>query len=93
MSKEVGQNWYLLIASLLGVHTKNTISHLLRGILAISAPMIYTAPCVMLLMQAVFIVRTSERGVGPGNQDFLGPVKWHRAVRRVLFGAPKTRDL
>jgi hypothetical protein len=27
--------------------------------------------------------------VGPGNQDFLGPVKWHRAVR---FGAQKSRD-
>ena len=23
---------------------------------------------------------------------FLGPVKWHRAVRRVPFGAQKSRD-
>ncbi len=31
-------------------------------------------------------------GLGPRNRDFfaiLGPVKRHRAVRRVPFGAPK----
>ncbi len=33
------------------------------------------------------ITRASGRGLGPGNRDFLGPVKWHRAVRRVPFGA------
>jgi hypothetical protein len=31
------------------------------------------------------ITRASGRGLGPGNQDFF--VKWHRAVRRVPFGA------
>ncbi len=51
--------------------------------------MIYTAPYVILLMRT-----NPSRGqvggrLGPGNQDFLGPVKWHRAVRRVLFGAQK----
>ncbi len=25
-------------------------------------------------------------------KTFLGPVKWHRAVRRVPFGAQKSRD-
>jgi hypothetical protein len=30
-----------------------------------------------------YITRTSGRGLGPGNQDFLGPVKCHRAVRQV----------
>jgi hypothetical protein len=25
-------------------------------------------------------------------ETFLGPVKWHRAVRRVPFGAQKNRD-
>jgi hypothetical protein len=45
--------------------------------------MIYTAPYVMFLMRA------SGRGLGPGNQDFLGPVKRHRAVRQVPFGAQK----
>jgi len=28
-------------------------------------------------------------GVGPWNREFLGPVKWHRADRRVAFGAQK----
>ncbi len=26
-----------------------------------------------------------------GNRDFLGPVKWHQAVRRVPFGAQKVK--
>jgi hypothetical protein len=25
-------------------------------------------------------------------ETFVGPVKWHRAVRQVLFGAQKSRD-
>jgi hypothetical protein len=37
--------------------------------------MIYTAPYVMLWMQKI--------------DTFLGPVKWHRAVRRVPFGTQK----
>ncbi len=60
--------------------------------LTIYAPMIYTAPCVMLLMRAATITWASGRGLGPGNRAFLGPVKWHRADRRVPFGAQKTRD-
>ncbi len=27
------------------------------------------------------IMRASGRGLGPGNQDFFGPVKWHQAIR------------
>jgi hypothetical protein len=53
--------------------------------------MIYTAPCVMLLLRPASITRASGRGLGPGNREFLGPVKWHRADRRVPFGAQKTR--
>ncbi len=60
-------------------------------VLTIYAPMIYTAPCVMLLMQAASITWASGRGLGPGNRKFLGPVKWHRADRRVPFWAKKTR--
>jgi hypothetical protein len=41
--------------------------------LAIYAPMIYTAPCVMLLMLAASITRASGRELGPGNRDFFGP--------------------
>ncbi len=32
------------------------------------APMIYTALCVMFLMQAASITWASGRGLGPGNQ-------------------------
>ncbi len=35
------------------------------------------------------ITRVSGRGVGPGNLEFLGPVKWHQAhlliLRRLLL--------
>ncbi len=58
-------------------------------ILAIYAPLIYTAPCVMLLMRAASITRASGRGLGPGNWEFSGPVKWHRTDWRVPFGAKK----
>jgi hypothetical protein len=46
--------------------------------------MIYAAPYVMLLMRG-------QVGVGwvLEIETFLGPVKWHRAVRRVPFGAQK----
>ncbi len=41
-------------------------------VLGIYAPMIYTAPCVMLLMGAASVMRASRRGLGPGNRDFFG---------------------
>ncbi len=34
-------------------------------IIAIYAPMIHTAPCVMLMMRATSITRASGRGLGP----------------------------
>jgi hypothetical protein len=47
--------------------------------------MIYTAPYVRSAFDAdKSITRASGRGLGPGNRDFLGPVKW-----RVPFGAQK----
>jgi hypothetical protein len=55
-------------------------------IYSIYAPMIYTAPCVMF-----FFMRTDPLRwqVGGGwaleIESFLGPVKWHRADRRVPF--------
>ncbi len=53
--------------------------------------MIYTARCVMFLMR----VDTLRGQVGGGwalaLESFLGPVKWHRADRRVRFGAQKAR--
>jgi hypothetical protein len=44
----------------------------------------------MLLMQANPLRGKVGGGLGPGSQDFLGPV--HRAVRRVPFGAQKSQD-
>jgi hypothetical protein len=48
--------------------------------------MIYTAPYVMLLMRANPL--RGQVGVGWAQEieTFLGPVKRHRAVRRVPFG-------
>jgi hypothetical protein len=48
--------------------------------MAIYGPMIYTAPYVMLLMQAV-LVRTLRGSWALEIKTFLGPVKLHRAVR------------
>jgi hypothetical protein len=39
------------------------------------------------------ITRASERGWSLEIETFLGSVKWHRAVRRVPFGAQKSRSL
>ncbi len=43
--------------------------------------MIYTAPYVMLLMRAQINYEGKSEGLGPGNRDFLGPVKCHRGSR------------
>ncbi len=61
----------------------------IKCIITIYAPMIYAAPCIMLLMRAASITRASGRGLGPGNREFLGPWKWHRADMQVSFGAQK----
>ncbi len=59
------------------------------SIIAIYGPLIYTAQYVILLMRA----NTLRGQVGSGGaleiKTFLGPVKWHRAVKRVPFGAQK----
>ena len=56
------------------------------------APMIYTALCIMFWMRAYTFRGEGRRGMGPGIPEFLGPVKWERADRRVPFGAQKTRE-
>jgi len=59
------------------------------SIIPIFGPMIYTALYVMLLMRE----NTLRGQVGGGGaleiKTFWGPVKWHRAVERVPFGAQK----
>jgi hypothetical protein len=52
--------------------------------------MIYTAPYVMLLMRANPLRGQGGVGWALEIETFLGPVKWHRAVRRVPFGAQKS---
>jgi hypothetical protein len=48
------------------------------------------SPMRNVLDVCISITRGSGRGLGPGIQEFLGPVKWHRADRRVPFGSQKT---
>jgi hypothetical protein len=54
--------------------------------------MIYTAPCIMFWIRAYPLRGQVEGGWTLEFESFLGPVKWHRADRRVPFGAQKTRD-
>ncbi len=50
-------------------------------ILTIYTPMIYTAPCVMVLMRADTFCEQVGGGLALEIESFLGPVKWHRADR------------
>ncbi len=49
--------------------------------------MIYTAPCVMLLMRAASITRASGRGLGPGN-DIEPTGEWHLGPIKVELAYP-----
>jgi hypothetical protein len=62
------------------------------GKLTIYAPMIYnyTAQCIMFWMRAYPLQGQVGGGWALEFESFLGPVKWHRANRRVPFGAQKT---
>jgi hypothetical protein len=63
-----------------------------RGKLTIYAPMIYnyTAQSIMFWMRAYPLQGQVGGGWALEFESFLGPVKWHRANRRVPFGAQKT---
>ncbi len=58
--------------------------------LTIYAPMIYTAPCIMFRMRAYQLRGEVGGGWALEFSSFLGPVKWHRADRRVPFSAYDT---
>jgi hypothetical protein len=60
--------------------------------ITIFAPMIYTASCIMFKMRAYPLRGQVGGGWALEFESFLGPVKWHRANRRVPFGAQKTQD-
>ncbi len=49
----------------------------IKIIIAIYSPMIYSAPCIIVLDVCISIRRASGRRLGPGNWEFFGPVKWH----------------
>jgi hypothetical protein len=52
---------------------------------------ISTAPCVMFLMRADTLRGGAGGGLALEIESFVGPSwKWHRADRRVPFGAHKT---
>ncbi len=55
------------------------------SIITIYAPMIYTALCVMFWMRAYPLLGQVGGGWALEFKSFLGPVKWHRANRRVPF--------
>ncbi len=55
--------------------------------------MIYMVQYVMFLMSADPLRGQVVGGWTLEIETFFGPVKWHRAVRRVPFGAQKSRLL
>ena len=56
------------------------------------APMIYTVLCIMFWMHAYPVLGQVEGGWALEFESFLSRVKWHRADRRVLFGAQKPKN-
>jgi hypothetical protein len=54
--------------------------------------MIYTALCIMFWMPAYSLEGQVGGGWALEIESFLSAVKWHRADRRVPFGAQKARD-
>ncbi len=63
------------------------ITEIEKIFLAIYGLMIYRAQYVMVLMRADALQGQVGRGWTLEIETFLGLVKWHRAVRRVSFGA------
>ncbi len=54
--------------------------------------MIYMVLYVMLLMKVNPLRGQKGGGWALEIEIFLGPVKWHRAIRRVPFGVQRSRD-
>jgi hypothetical protein len=63
------------------------------SILVIYGPMISTALYVMLLMWANPLRGKVGGGWALEIETFLGPVKWHRAVRRMPCGAQNSQHV
>ncbi len=55
--------------------------------------MIYTAPCVMLLMRADTLRGEVVGGLALESSSFVGPCEMARADRRVPLGAQRSRKV
>ncbi len=62
-------------------HTETVVS-----VVTIYAPVIYTRPCIMFWRRGYTLRGEVGGGWALEFPSFLGPVKWHRADRRVPFG-------
>ncbi len=59
-------------------------------IIAIYAPMIYTAPCIMFWMRAYPLLGQVEGGfLGPKWHSPIGSMSFHRAQKTLDFQGPK----
>jgi hypothetical protein len=65
------------------------LTHVELDKITINAPFIYTAPCIMFWMRVYPLRGQVGGGWALEFESFLGPVKWHRADRRVPFGPKK----
>jgi hypothetical protein len=52
--------------------------------------LIYTSSYVIVLMRADLLQGQVGRGWALEIETFLGPVTWHRAVRRFQLGSQKS---
>ena len=82
---------FLLLLALHFHFCVTAVLYCLLCILTIYAAKIHTALCIMFLMRAFPLRGQVGGGWALEMESFLGPVKWHRADRRVPFGAQKTR--
>jgi hypothetical protein len=55
------------------------------AVITIFAPVIYTRPCIMFWRRGYTLRGEVGGGWALEFPSFLGPVKWHRADRRVPF--------
>jgi hypothetical protein len=68
----------------------NSAHPMLYMLITIYAPVIYTRPCIMFWRRGYTLRGEVGGGWALEFPSFLGPVKWHRADRRVPFGAPRS---
>jgi hypothetical protein len=80
LTRYVNRKLKLSIESWIGAHFFPCFDSLANYV-----PIIYAAPCVMFLMRADPLRGQVGGGWAMEIESFLGPVKWHRADRRLPF--------